>query len=183
MTRSYDLLLQPLTPGAPFDVDAVLKALALRGLVREANGWALPLVSRTLEVRPLHENGVGVAVEVRVPLAEHTAALEEAVKWAVDVARVLDLRVLDPQLGSVVTGWSSAVNDEFLRTARYAGEYLGVSEALGASSLSEHHEGLTLSTRMLLAFIVFLVVVWGTFRVVAELRSSRSPEAASQRSR
>jgi hypothetical protein len=44
------------------------------------------------------------------------------------------VRLIDPQLGRALTSNDSgAVADQFLRTARYAGEMMGVSEAVAAS--------------------------------------------------
>lgn len=178
---SYDLLLQPRQPGGAFELEVVLAALELRGLVRRGEGGVLKLGLQELEVRPLREAGAAVGVELKVPLSSQTALLEEAVGWAVGAAQVLELRVIDPQLGSTLTSVSASVVDEFLRAARYAGEFAGVPDAVAVSSLAEHHEGSGVASRLLLAAVVFLFVLWGTFRIVGELRSSR-PAAAAPRS-
>jgi hypothetical protein len=169
--RSYDLLLQVREPHAVLQLEAVIDALSTRGLTRRGEQWAVVLPSREVEVSALREGGVPIALELRVPLDEDPSALEEAIAWAVDSAKAVELRLLDPQLGVVLTGPSSATTDSFLRAARYSGELVGVSGV---------HQGTTFGTRMLLAAVVFLVFLWGAFRVVGAPRASAPPPAASR---
>lgn len=142
----------------------------------------LRLGATELELLPLREAGTVVGVELKVPLSSQTALLEEAVRWAVEAAQALELRVVDPQQGLALTSASASVTDEFLRAARYAGEFAGVPDAVAVSSLAEHREGSSAASRLLLAAVVFLVVLWGAFRIAGELRSDR-PAATAPRSR
>jgi len=76
----YDLLLQSLTPGAPFDSARVESLLVARGAKAQPGGglvWQLD--SGTVEVHPLREGGQWIATEVRVPLVDRPDLLREVV--------------------------------------------------------------------------------------------------------
>ena len=95
-----------------------------------------------------------------------------------DVAAVSEAKLMDPQRGSVPTLANfSATLDEYLRMARYAGEYGGVSEALGLSSLAKPLDEDTRNVRWLLAIAVFLVALYGAWKSVVTLRDTSIDEA------
>ena len=116
----YELLLQPRSAGEPFDATRVASLLDERGAA--------------LDLAPVEEAGRRVATAVRIPLGERVELLREALIRCADVASAAEAALVDPQLGRAVTAADvEAVAQQYLRTARYAGEMCGVSEALGAS--------------------------------------------------
>ncbi len=174
MAPSYDLLLQPGSPDTPFELAPVEAALTAANLTRRADGvWLLTLKFKELEVSVLRENGVALALQCRVPLSDRTEVVEAAVGWALELAGPLGLRVMDPQLNTVLTSVSASVSEEFLRQARYAGEYLGVSEAIGATHLARPLEGMNATTRLMLGVVVFIVVTFFTISVVQSVAAAQ----------
>lgn len=161
----YDLLLQPLEVSASPAVWAALEAdFAERGLARRGDGWVVELAQTSVEVSWVAENGRRVAGQVRVPVSERTDVLEAAIDWAVAVASRTGARVLDPQVNAVLQGRALSTVDEFLKLARYAGEYLGVSAALGASTLAaEPDEGLSFTVKAVAGLLVFALVLYLSF--------------------
>ncbi len=133
--HGYDLLLQPSTPGAPLDIDQLEAAVLAQGATRRGDGGLSWTVDRQeLGVRRLLEGGVCRALEVRVPYHERTTALEAAFPLVVAAAEQAGVIVSDPQLNHAVRLDNLAsVVDAFRRASRYAGEMMGVSEAVGAS--------------------------------------------------
>ena len=82
----------------------------------------------------VREDGQVMATELRVPLSDKTELIREAVEEGATLAAAAGARLIDPQLGrSLTANDSGAVADQFLRTARYAGEMMGLSEAVAAS--------------------------------------------------
>ena len=82
-----------------------------------------------------------------------------------EFASALKLKAVDPQLGNAVSlASTSAVVDEFLRMARYAGEYLGVTEALGATTIGQpYDEGLSMPAKLffgILGLLALAYLVW-----------------------
>jgi hypothetical protein len=124
-----------MVPGTPYDSARVDALLEERGVTRRPDGmrvWRLKFGD--VEVGELREGVQLVATEVRVPLSDKTDLVREAVEEAAALAAAAELRLIDPQLGRTLTANDSAsVADQFLVTARYAGEMLGVSEAVAAS--------------------------------------------------
>jgi len=120
----YELLLQPRAAGEPFDEARVASLLVERGATLDGQ----------VELGPVEEAGRRVATEVRIPLGERVELLREALLRCADVASAAEAALVDPQLGRAITAADvEAVAQQYLRTARYAGEMRGVSEALGAS--------------------------------------------------
>jgi hypothetical protein len=170
---SYDLLLQPTSPDKAFDLAPVEAELAAANVPRRPDGvWLLTLKFKDLELSVLKENGVPIALQCSVPLSDRTEVVEAAVAWAIELARKLELRVMDPQLNTVLTQVGASVGEEFLRQARYAGEYLGVSEAIGATHLARPMEGMNATTRLMLGVVVFIVVTFVTISFVQSLVAS-----------
>jgi len=156
----YELLLQAAEPGAPYAADRVKERLSSRGLTFAPDGSAVwRLKQGEVEVRPLNEGGQQVATELRVPLSDKTALMSELLTEATGVAEEAQVRLFDPQLSRGVSFRDEgAVTDQFHRSARYAGEMLGVSEALPASFAAEE-PGLKAGTKVLLGVIALIALV------------------------
>lgn len=165
----YDLLLQPPTRDLPFDEGAFARAMEARSLPRGPDGaWVLSLMGTGLEISAVREAGAVVAMQVRVPLSGRTEPLAAALAWALEVAGPLHLRVLDPQVNAVVTSATGgASREEFLRQARYAGEFGGLSEAFDALPPPAPPAGFSATTRVLLGLLVFFTVLAITFSVMS----------------
>lgn len=172
MLKSYDFTLQG-------PLDQLLVALSGRGAELSAEGrGVLTLPQGKVDVEPLMEAGQITGLDVRVPFRDTTDLLDAVVKVLVDVAAVSEARLTDPQRGQLASHANfSATLDEYLRMARYAGEYGGVSEALGLTSLAKPLDEDTRHVRWLLALAVFLVAIYASWRTVVVLRESAEPDA------
>lgn len=175
MLRSYDFVLQSRTPGEPAPLDQLVVALSGRGAQLDAKGVGVLKVDRgEATVQPTMENGVVIALDVRVPFHEKLELLESIFKVLVDVAEVSEARLLDPQRNESASHASfSGTADEYLRMARYAGEYGGVSEALGLSTMAAQPEEDSGSVRWLMAIAVFVVALYAGWRTVVTIRENR----------
>lgn len=131
----YELLLQPAAPGAPYEPGSVEALLREQGLVERPDGTRLwRLKSGEVEVEPVTEGGRQVATGLRIPLRAETDLVREALVAGAALAEQARVRLFDLQLlREVQARDEGAVVDQYLRTARYAGEMMGVSEALWAS--------------------------------------------------
>jgi hypothetical protein len=163
----YELLLQPRIAGTRLDLDAVERAFV--GLAMKPVGanrvWSLP--EGDVDVSLVREGASTVAVALAVPLSDRSALVLACLREALKVTAVADVSVVDPQVGSTVNAASEgSVEAEFLRAARYAGEFAGVSDALGAS-FRPNDDGMPFSTRLLIAFVVFLVMAMLAYRVAS----------------
>jgi hypothetical protein len=141
--------------------------LRARGLKQRPDGaWILLLKAGTVEGYPRRDEGV-VSFEFKVPLSDKTELVEEMVVWIVEIAAELKLKPVDPQLGNTVTLASSGVSEEFMRMARYAGEYLGVSEALGATTIGQpFDEGMSASAKVVFGLggvLLLIYLAWDLF--------------------
>jgi Asp-tRNA(Asn)/Glu-tRNA(Gln) amidotransferase A subunit family amidase len=157
----YELLLQAKGPGLPYEEEKVERLLAERKLRVAADGTRLwPLASGDVEVRPLQEGGETVATVIRIPLSAKPELVRHAVEAACELAKEAGASVVDPQLArSLSAADADAVADQYLANARYAGEMLGVSEALEAS-FAAPQEGLQPSTKRLLMIVGGVIVAW-----------------------
>jgi hypothetical protein len=153
-----------MVPGAPYDSARVDVLLAERGATVRLDGprvWRLK--NGDVEVRELRENGRVIATELRVPLSDKTDLVREVVEEAATLAASAEVRLIDPQLGRPLSANDGgAVADQFLRTARYAGEMLGLSEAVAASYAAQP-EGLSPGAKVLFGvvgglFLLYLLV-------------------------
>lgn len=124
-----------MVPGMPYDSARVDVLLAERGAFARPDGTRIwRLKAGDVEVGQLREGGQLIATELRVPLSEKMDLIREVVSEGAELAKAAELRLVDPQLGRTVSSHDDGVvADQFLRTARYAGEMLGVSEAVAAS--------------------------------------------------
>lgn len=157
----YELLLQTGQAGTPYDVTKVDAALASRGLTARPDGTRVwKLKSGEVELRALVEGGVTVATELRMPLSDKTDLVRELVPAAAEVAKEAGVRLYDPQLSRTLTGTEDGlVSDQFLATARYAGEMMGVPEAVYAS-FSPPQAGMKPGTKVVLGLAGLIFVVW-----------------------
>jgi hypothetical protein len=155
----YELLIQPKEPGAAYDPAAVDRLLHERGATALPDGsrnWRLK--SGDVTVRTLVEGGKPVATELKVPLSDRLDLIRELVVEGVGVAQAAGARLVDPQLAKSLTlNDDGIVADQYFRTAQYAGQYAGVSEAIIASYGEAEQGGLKAGTKVLLAIIAFLV--------------------------
>lgn len=174
MAHTYDLLLQAKNPGEPAPLVALVTALNARGATVSPEGrgtWKLP--GGEIAVEPLFEEGAVKGVDLRVPLADTTTLLENAVKELVDLVAQVDARLTDPQRGDSVTLTSlSSVVDAYLRMARYAGEYGGVGAALGLTSYVAPPESDSTTLRWLMIGGVFLLALWAGWRTIQAIREA-----------
>ncbi|MDC0709552.1 hypothetical protein POL68_13865 [Stigmatella sp. ncwal1] len=155
------MLLQTMVPGTPYDGSRVDALLVERGVTARPDGtrvWRLK--AGDVELGELRENGLRVATELRVPLSEKTELIREAMGEALMLAALAEVRLVDPQLGrSVTIQEDGAVADQFLRTARYAGEMLGLPEAV-AARYEAPPEGMQAGTKVLLVLIAALFLLY-----------------------
>lgn len=165
----YELLLQAQDPSTPFDPGPVEAALSARGLTGEPSGsrtWRLK--NGEVEVRPLADGGRQVGLEVRVPLSEKLELIREAVVEGAAVAGEAKARLIDPQLGKEIAAKDEGlVADQYLRTAKYAGEMMGVPEAIYASIPPADDRLLKPGVKMVLAIVgVVLLLLFLIDRVL-----------------
>jgi hypothetical protein len=124
-----------MVPGTPYDSARVDALLAEKGSTVLPSGlrvWRLK--NGDVELGELREGGQLIATELRIPLSEKMELIREAVEEGAALAAAAEARLIDPQLGRQLSANDSgAVADQYLRTARYAGEMMGVSEAVAAS--------------------------------------------------
>jgi hypothetical protein len=113
-------------------VDALLVEKGVT--VRPDGGRTWRLKNGEIDVGVLREAGQVVATELRVPLSDRRELINELVAEASSLATAAEARLVDPQLGRAVGfGDSESIAEQYVRTARYAGEMSGVSEAVAAS--------------------------------------------------
>ncbi|MFL5320356.1 MAG: hypothetical protein ACJ790_11920 [Myxococcaceae bacterium] len=157
----YDLLIQSADPQVPFDAAAVEKVLATKTLTTLPDGtrrWSLK--NGDVDVQPLKEGGVLIATQIRVPLSDRLELIREAVVESAYVASEAKARLFDPQLTRTLTTADEAVvADQYLRTAKYAGEMMGVSEAISAS-FEAPREGMSVGTKVVIGLIALGILVW-----------------------
>jgi hypothetical protein len=158
----YDLLLQPKDVGAPYDPATVETLLTARGAKDQPDGSKLwQLKHGEVEARRVLENGVAVATELKVVLSDKTELIRELVHEAVTLAQDAGVRAVDPSLSKTLNaGDDGLVADSYFRTARYAGEYLGVSSAVLASYGAAEPDGMKPGTKVLLGVGAFFIVVY-----------------------
>lgn len=168
MQTSYDLVLQPMTPNGELDVGPVQQAIRERGGVLRGDGallWKLP--AGEVVTWPLKESEQVRGLELKVPFSDRTELLAQLLPAAVELARQLGLRVVDPQLQrAVLEVDAGAITDEFLRIARYAGQYYGLGDALPVS-MTPAEEGLSPLMKGLLALAVMGLCAWLAYQALA----------------
>jgi hypothetical protein len=167
MQTSYDLVLQAADPAAPLEVAPVDAAIRERGGFTRGDG---ALVWRfgpgEVVVVPLREAGVVTGLELKVPFSDRTDLLSALLTAGAEVAKSLQLRLVDPQLGRTVLEVDlAAVTDEYLRIARYAGQYFGLGDAFVSTvGRSEPDDGLSPALKGLLALLAFGMAMAAAYR-------------------
>jgi hypothetical protein len=176
VAHTYDLLLQARTPGEAAPVAALVTALTAKGAVLTPEGrgtWKLSEGEVTVD--PLLEEGVVKGLDVRVPLLDRTALVEDVVKALLEVAQAAEGRVTDPQRGDALSpGGGSALVEEYLKMARYAGEYGAVSGALGLSTWAQPPEEDS-GIRWLMMIGVFAAALWLAWTGINAWREAHRP--------
>ena len=166
MQTTYDLVLQPMAPGEAMDV------APLQGVIRERGGVTRPdgallwkLDAGEVVTWPLKEAGQITGLEVKVPFSDRTELLSQAIRAAVEVAKSLGLRVIDPQLQRTIQDVDvTAVTEEYLRMARYAGQYYGIGDALPSGLSTPGEEGMSPVMKGVLALLVMAVCAWAAYQ-------------------
>lgn len=158
----YELLLQAASPGVPFETEKVEQALAARKLEVKKDGTrVLPLPHGDVELAPLREGGVQVALELRVPLTDQMELIREALVAGDEVAILAGVRLYDLQLNRPVTVRDEgAVSDQYLRTATYAGDMVGVSAAITLSVAPADDRLLKPGTKVVLGLVAFFAALF-----------------------
>lgn len=130
----YELLVQSPEPGTPYDPAPLEALFSQRNVRTRPDGvrfWVLK--NGEVEIGQLKEGGRLIGHELRIPLSGKTELVREAVVEGAALAEQVKAVLFDFQLSNVVTKNDEArVAEQFLRTARYAGEMMGVSEAIDA---------------------------------------------------
>ena len=157
----YELLLQSRGPEAPFEPSRLDALLLARGAKRaEGGAFLLALEHGTVELRPLMEGGRQVATELHVPLHINDALLRDALREGGTLAEEAELMLVDPQLLRPVSERDQdQVAAQFAKTAHYAGNILGVVDALPAS-YGAPPAGMKPATKVMLGIGAFLVVLY-----------------------
>ncbi|MBX5482309.1 MAG: hypothetical protein IRZ16_10810 [Myxococcaceae bacterium] len=157
----YELLLQTSQAGLPYEVAKVDAALAARGVTDRGDGFRVwKLKAGEVEVRAVVEGGTTVATELRVPLSDKLDLIRELVQQGAALAEEAGARLYDPQLSRTLGAQDDGVvANSFLATARYAGEMMGVPEAVFAS-FGPPETGLKPGTKVALGLIGLVAVVW-----------------------
>lgn len=166
----YELIYQAQEAGQPFDPAAVEARLLERGAVKRPDGtWVWKLPPGEVELCRVQEGGACVGVDLKVPLTEKTELVRAAVAEGALLAVAAGVRLVDAHLNRPLGPMDGElVADEYLRTARYAGEYLGVAEAVHASFDGSRQEASSaVSGKLLLAVAVFVVAMYVAWRVVS----------------
>ncbi|MFZ5441602.1 MAG: hypothetical protein ACOZQL_16465 [Myxococcota bacterium] len=179
MQHTYDLLLQPGAVGEPLVLGPVVAALQERGAQLSDDGrgtWRLP--DGEVTVSTVLEDGAVRSLDVRVPFHDTAALFDATVRELTELAEKTGTRVMDPQRNEVVLAGASS--DEYLRMARYAGEYGGVSTALGLTSYAAPPREDTGSLRWILMMAVFVVALYSGWRAITVFRESRAADAAER---
>lgn len=151
-----------MVPGAPYDAARVDALLAERGVVARPDGgrtWRLK--SGELDVGVLREGGQVLATELRVMLSDRTELMREVVAEGAALAAQAEVRLVDPQLGRALSASDAElVAEQYLRTARYAGEMMGLTEAVAASFPDPTPTGFRPTTKVILGILVFFFLIY-----------------------
>lgn len=152
-----------MVPGTPYDAERVDALLAERGVVTGPDGgrtWRLK--NGEIDVGTLREGGQVVATELRVVLSDRDELMREVVVEGAELAAQAEVRLVDPQLGRALSARDvEAVAEQYLRTARYAGEMMGLTEAVAASFPDPSSSiGMKLSTKVILGVLGFFFLLY-----------------------
>ncbi len=163
--QTYDFIWQPILGGLAFDRSRFEAALPSLGAVKRAdNTWVWKLSHGQTVITALNDAGSVVGFDVRVPLTETSDLVLETLEKGSAFATANTLQFVDPQLSRAVSQADGAsVDESYLRVARYAGAYAGVSAAL----VTPEPTGLSPLTKIALAVIVFLAAMYFAYEMVS----------------
>ncbi|GHG63297.1 hypothetical protein GCM10012319_02760 [Comamonas sp. KCTC 72670] len=155
-----------MTPGTPYEAARVDALLTQKGATARPDGarrWSFK--HGDVDIGELREGGQVVATELRIALSDRTDLVKEVLAEAVGLASQAGVRLMDPQLSRPLTSQDDAgVVEQYVRTARYAGEVAGLPDALGAGSYamesSSTAKGFQLSGRFLLIAMGILLALY-----------------------
>jgi len=166
MQTSYDLVLQAGVPGAPVELAALEAAIVERGgLTRGDGALVWRFAAGDVVALPLREAGVVTGLELKVPFSERTDLLSALLSASVGLAKSLELRLVDPQLARTVRDADlGAVTDEYLRIARYAGQYFGLGDALPSAVSAPAEDGMSPVVKGVLALLIFAVAMAAAYQ-------------------
>lgn len=164
--QTYDFIWQPILGGLPFDRARFEAALPSLGAVKRPDGaWVWKLSHGETVITALNDAGNVVGFDVRVPLAERTDLVLETLEKGSAFAAANTLQFVDPQLSRAVSlSDGASVDESYLRVARYAGAYAGVTAATFATP---EPTGLSPLTKIALAVIVFLAAMYFAYEMVS----------------
>jgi hypothetical protein len=180
MQHSYDLVFQSKTVGEAIALPPLVEALTSRGATLSAEGQGVWKPMRgEITFSLVKENGQLIGLDVRVPFHDSSELIELVAKAMLEISEAQNLRVMDPQRTDTVSlaGLGGLV-DEYLRLARYAGEYGGVSEALGLSTYARPVDEESSSFKYLAALAVFVIALYAGWKTVTSVRQQRAQEEA-----
>jgi hypothetical protein len=167
-----------MTPGEAFPLDALCSALTARGAHLSATGsgtWKH--AGGEVDIAPLMEAGALTGLDFHVPYRETTTLVDAVAAALLELAQEHGVRATDPQRNDTVSlAGLSALDDEYLRLGRYAGEYGGVSEALGLSTSYASVDDTSGLPWWPWALLVFVLTLWGAFKVFSPPRSESPGE-------
>ncbi|MFZ5470837.1 MAG: hypothetical protein ACOZIN_15535 [Myxococcota bacterium] len=167
----YELLFQSADAAVPFDSEPVDALLSARGVAERPDGVRIwKLENGEVEVRPLVEGGRRLGTELRLPLSHRLELVREVVVEGAALAAQAKVQLFDPQLcKGIGADDEGLVADQYLRTARYAGEYAGVSEAVDASFAGPLPGEMKPVTKLLLGGAAVLVLLyWLVVKLLGE---------------
>jgi hypothetical protein len=151
------LLLQARSRDERYDAEKVSQVLAARGVLD--GRWKLE--AGEVEVSLVREGDAVVATSIGVPLTDRDELLRAALAAASQVAVETEVRLIDPQLAAdVAERDAERVAEQFGRTARYAGEMLGLPEAVAASFGPPPESGMSSAAKVVLGLGAFLVFIY-----------------------
>lgn len=163
----YELLLQPALTGAPFEVEAAEAAIKARhGLQRPDGAWVVTLPHGELEVTRLLEAGQTRGLVLKVPLSHQLELIRETLHWGIEITHETGLALVDPRVMRALSLTDEgSLTDAYFQTAKYAGEYRGVSEAVLAAYGTQDPPVLGVQAKVFIAIALFLgVVFWALSR-------------------
>ncbi|MBX7117216.1 MAG: hypothetical protein K1X64_23060 [Myxococcaceae bacterium] len=161
----YELLLQPALSKAPFETAVVEAALPEHKATRRLDGaWCVALPHGEVTLVRLFDEGQLKGFTVQVPLSHQLDLVRETLEWGVAFARETGLALVDPrQMRPLTLADEGSLTDAYLQTAKYAGEYAGVSEAVLAAYGTHEPGAMSMQVKVLLAigaFIALVLWVW-----------------------
>ncbi len=162
----YEFLLQPVTAGSEFAEAPVVAVLLERQASERPDGtWLLKVGAVEVVVSRVREGPRVVALSLGVPLSADLDSIQAVLRAGLEIAEAAKVLLFDPQLSRVCSlSAESAIVDEFRKLGSYAGQYVGVSEALPLSvGAPQNSMDLTVTTKAVLALLVFagsLFMAW-----------------------